>query len=107
MIPGLSNFVKTPYTAQAYVADNGIEWPRWAILSADGHGIATVDPVGNDPQEVEQRAKLFAAAPEILAALKQFVNYAQNGNHPYWGGYLKTIAGSKMLSAITKAEGGA
>lgn len=50
-------------------------------------------------------ARMIAAAPELLAACKQFVKFANGGKHPKWKSYLNTIAGYKMEEAISKAEG--
>ena len=47
-------------------------------------------------------ARLIAAAPELLAAIEQFIRYCESGNHPKWATYLETGAGAKMRAAVNK-----
>ena len=51
-------------------------------------------------------ARLISAAPDLLAACKLFVRFAENGKHPGWASYLQTRAGFFLRAAIDKAEGG-
>jgi len=59
-----------PWAAAPYMGDQGREWQNWVILDAEGHGLATIDAVGEVPAEVEANALLIAAAPELLEALQ-------------------------------------
>lgn len=44
----------------------------WSLIGAGGYGILSCDGVGNSPQGLnnEANARLIAAAPELLEALK-------------------------------------
>ena len=53
---------------------------------------------------MEANAALIAAAPDLLAACKQFAAYADSGKHPRFKSYLDTIAGAKMRAALAKAS---
>ena len=55
-------------------------------------------------EEQAANAALIAAAPDLLAACKQFAAYADSGKHPRFKSYLDTIAGAKMRTALAKAS---
>jgi hypothetical protein len=79
-----------------YVWDSD-EWPNMVCIAEVKEGRY----IG----ELRANAQLIAAAPDLLEAVKQFVRYAQNGNHPKWGSYLQTVAGQRMLDALKKGQG--
>jgi len=60
-----------------------------------------VDVDGNDDDEAKANARLIAAAPELLAALKALLFNAQHGN----GLDAHYRAQGEALAAIIKAEG--
>ncbi|HYE29912.1 MAG TPA: hypothetical protein VEH27_00655 [Methylomirabilota bacterium] len=89
-----------PFTAKPFMADENEEWKRWAILDAGGHGVATVDPVGATPAEVEARARLFAAAPEMLEELKKALDVVMECDPD-----TVRVNAPSIRAAIAKAEG--
>lgn len=78
---------------------------RWVIADANGGGVASCDPVGPwiTPQEADANASLIAAAPEMLAALREVVADL-NGTSLF---ELSRATIEKISAAIAKAEGAA
>lgn len=74
---------------------------RHFIDGADQLTVAYVDRAGvRDRQEIEANARLIAAAPELLAALKAIADYVAV-MHGHRGGDISQYA----IAAINKAEG--
>lgn len=72
----------------------------WSIRIADGSAIAYV--LGEKNPELQANARLIAAAPELLEALKQIVDAADGGG---WNQLDASFL--KARAAIAKATGAA
>jgi hypothetical protein len=80
----------------------GSENPAW-ILGPEEQGIARVSLWrGLGREQAEANAALMAAAPDLLAALKQALNYIENTEKEFGETY---GCGNAARAAITKAEG--
>lgn len=66
------------------------------VFGPDGNSIATVDPSQPDESEANANARLMAAAPDMLTALKVLVNDSMFKDHP--------AASQMAIDAIAKAE---
>lgn len=82
----------------------------WSLLGASGYGILSCDGEGNSPQGLGDfaNARLIAAAPELLEALKQ-VTRLFGREIPFDRDHYPTIreAVDCARAAIAKAVGGA
>lgn len=72
----------------------------WSLIGADGYGILSCDGVENSPQGLndDANAKLIAAAPELVEALSELLEYGlkMSGRH-------HAPAFEKARAALTKA----
>jgi hypothetical protein len=93
-----------PWTADTPTA---IQWPTDYInITDETGGIVAQTLCHTSPEVTAANARLIAACPELLAALSQFVSYADNGKHASWAIYMATHAGAKARAAIAKTTGG-
>ncbi|HYE29910.1 MAG TPA: hypothetical protein VEH27_00645 [Methylomirabilota bacterium] len=101
--------IPPPFTVEPYDVDKGLEMQRWAIRDAQGHTVAKVCAVGHTQQEVEERAKLFAAAPEMLGSLSALLRLI--AERPGWAeeAFSPVTAQGEWLAnarrVVAKAEG--
>ncbi len=82
--------------------------PRFIIYNAQGFEIAIVDGNTITEPENEQHAKLFAAAPDLLAALKECITEDGSAGMQEGLGRMKRriqAINSICREAIAKAEG--
>ena len=89
-----------PWTAEPYrVGDSAYK----IVYDADGHWLAEVFDVPNAPDTAAADARLIAAAPELLEALRNLVGLAEmrGSLHEY------RAALDEARAAIAKATGGA
>lgn len=76
----------------------------WDVLDSRGRDIVTVYGGGVDPKSREANAKIIAAAPEMLEALKECaLQIAQTCNRKLTHGEESAL--DLARAAITKAEG--
>jgi hypothetical protein len=95
-----------PWTIQSF--------PRSVTVIAEGVALAFVYPRASSPasgaryHEREANARLIAAAPELLAALKtlfdDYKRLADSGDCGFWK-LEDQSSGQQALAAIAKAEG--
>lgn len=94
------------HTPGPWVARAGLS--NWSITTAYGQRTFAIALINSERVEQEVNARLIAAAPELLEALKALMGHddkiqvAIGGNLRYVGAFM-----DRARAAIAKAEGGA
>ena len=86
---------------------NGEEWPekRWSVGRVDDLGTCVcISPRYADPTDLTD-ARLIAAAPELLDALREAWEWIDNWSPPFTEDDEWPSTAEKIKAAIAKAEG--
>jgi len=73
-------------------------------IEHDGEPCGSIESQDKTQDEIDANARLIAAAPELLAALRDLQTYLDECN-PFAGPAVVGILRSKVDAAIAKAEG--
>lgn len=90
-----------PWRPYFYVGNRRLRTGQWGLIGGDGFPLfcnGVKENCGNSAEDI----RLAAAAPELLAALKEIVAYDEGSNKPGDFGYEVL---QRCKTAIAKAEG--
>ncbi len=77
------------------------KWPPMAMVKAGGRSAIDCTDSGDSPSQDRANARLIAAAPDLLAALKLYVEKFEQD----FGVKSAELALPEAIAAIAKAEG--
>ena len=90
--------------------DKSLDGSQWGVYSADGRSVAQaqqITPLPSDRTQIERtaNARLIAAAPELLEALKDLMREVDRSGLSEAKAYGWPVVTSAAIAAIAKAEG--